>query len=309
MYDYRSRSTDEENDASNDNMGIYSDEDQNLADLIEDNESGDSETATEVEVSEKTLKFKISTEGNISANSISGRKSYPGSRKGSREKSQQLTCSEVARAVQREKERGKFTSALSFDSRSKRLSMDMNESIAMLRKYDGRSFDRGRLSIGSPSSGKSVDFLMEENDECPRKPGFLSEENGNVKMKGMISPKIEISEPSQTVVSDNHLINNNKESSERTINNLVSPVNNLDEISVVNAKTIEPEYVVVPASLVEASSSKVNHRSILARIRQYTVDKFSLNLDSKHGSGTQLHKSPGHEEPLTNCCSKSMAEG
>lgn len=45
-------------------------------------ESSDPETATEVEVSEKTLKFKISTEG-----STAGRKSYPGSRKGSREKS------------------------------------------------------------------------------------------------------------------------------------------------------------------------------------------------------------------------------
>lgn len=49
-------------------------------------ESSDPETATEVEISEKTLKFKISTEGTL-ASSTSGRKSYPGSRKGSREKS------------------------------------------------------------------------------------------------------------------------------------------------------------------------------------------------------------------------------
>ncbi|KAL0103203.1 hypothetical protein PUN28_017497 [Cardiocondyla obscurior] len=49
-------------------------------------ESSDAETATEVEISEKTLKFKISTEGTL-AGPISGRKSYPGSRKGSREKS------------------------------------------------------------------------------------------------------------------------------------------------------------------------------------------------------------------------------
>lgn len=34
----------------------------------EENDSGDSETATEVEVSEKTLKFKIATEGGGSSN-------------------------------------------------------------------------------------------------------------------------------------------------------------------------------------------------------------------------------------------------
>lgn len=49
-------------------------------------ESSDPETATEVEVSEKALKFKISTEGTL-AGPTAGRKSYPGSRKGSREKS------------------------------------------------------------------------------------------------------------------------------------------------------------------------------------------------------------------------------
>ncbi|XP_011495947.1 PREDICTED: uncharacterized protein LOC105360679 [Ceratosolen solmsi marchali] len=52
-----------------------------------DHESSDPETATEVEVSEKTLKFKISTESRVDANYTQGRKSYPGSRKGSREKS------------------------------------------------------------------------------------------------------------------------------------------------------------------------------------------------------------------------------
>ncbi|XP_063223370.1 uncharacterized protein LOC134531584 [Bacillus rossius redtenbacheri] len=51
-----------------------------VGDLPEELE--DEETVTEVEVSEKALKFKISTEGSIN----SGRKSYPGSRKGSRDK-------------------------------------------------------------------------------------------------------------------------------------------------------------------------------------------------------------------------------
>nr|XP_031841452.1 dual 3',5'-cyclic-AMP and -GMP phosphodiesterase 11 isoform X2 [Nomia melanderi] len=70
----RSRSTDE-------------DITENLtAEDAENIESSDPETATEVEISEKTLKFKISTEGTI-AGPPTGRKSYPGSRKGSREKS------------------------------------------------------------------------------------------------------------------------------------------------------------------------------------------------------------------------------
>ena len=70
----RSRSTDDE---ALENLTI--EEAENL-------ESSDPETATEVEISEKTLKFKISTEGTISTSSA-GRRSYPGSRKGSKEKS------------------------------------------------------------------------------------------------------------------------------------------------------------------------------------------------------------------------------
>ncbi|XP_072760180.1 uncharacterized protein Pde9 [Anoplolepis gracilipes] len=52
---------------------------------MENVESSDPETATEVEISEKTLKFKISTEGTLAGPTV-GRKSCPSSRKGSREK-------------------------------------------------------------------------------------------------------------------------------------------------------------------------------------------------------------------------------
>ncbi|XP_076164165.1 phosphodiesterase 9 [Ptiloglossa arizonensis] len=88
----RSRSTDE-------------DITENLtAEDAENLESSDPETATEVEVSEKALKFKISTEGTL-AGPPSGRKSYPGSRKGSREKSSlDYHNHDLARAV-REHER------------------------------------------------------------------------------------------------------------------------------------------------------------------------------------------------------------
>lgn len=69
-------------------------------------ESSDPETATEVEISEKTLKFKISTEGSLSGNQA-GRKSYPGSRKGSREKSSldYHNHGDLARAVREQHER------------------------------------------------------------------------------------------------------------------------------------------------------------------------------------------------------------
>lgn len=53
---------------------------------IGEGELEEEETVTEVEVSEKTLKFKISTEGSVTT--PGSRKSYPGSRKGSHEKTQ-----------------------------------------------------------------------------------------------------------------------------------------------------------------------------------------------------------------------------
>ncbi|KDR18979.1 uncharacterized protein LOC110830355 [Zootermopsis nevadensis] len=68
------------------------------------------ETVTEVEVSEKTLKFKIATEGSITA--PGGRRSYPGSRKGSREKAQlqdyHHNVHDLVRAIHDQEEGGAF---------------------------------------------------------------------------------------------------------------------------------------------------------------------------------------------------------
>lgn len=61
-----------------------------------------------MEASEKALKFKISTEGSIASH----RKSCPSSRKGSRERVQHFSSSDLARAMQRGKLK---TGALSFD--------------------------------------------------------------------------------------------------------------------------------------------------------------------------------------------------
>ncbi|XP_015600255.1 uncharacterized protein LOC107270091 [Cephus cinctus] len=95
---------------------------------IENIESSDPETATEVEISEKTLKFKISTEG-----TVSGRKSYPGSRKGSREKSSlDYHNHDLARAV-REHERERRR------SRGENFSSDMSSPVS------ARSGDEPRI--------------------------------------------------------------------------------------------------------------------------------------------------------------------
>lgn len=113
----RSRSTDED---GMENLTI--EESDNL-------ESSDPETATEVEVSEKTLKFKISTEGSISASSV-GRKSCPGSRKGSREKSSlDYHNHEFAKAM-REHDRRR--------SKGDNLSSDMSSPISAKSGEDSR---------------------------------------------------------------------------------------------------------------------------------------------------------------------------
>ncbi|KAL0277642.1 UNVERIFIED_CONTAM: hypothetical protein PYX00_004865 [Menopon gallinae] len=61
-------------------------EDYENVEAVKEELEEEEETVTEVEVSEKTVKFKISTES--STNNFSGRKSCPGSRKGSRERNQ-----------------------------------------------------------------------------------------------------------------------------------------------------------------------------------------------------------------------------
>jgi hypothetical protein len=77
---------------------------------VEEEEEEDEETVTEVEVSEKTLKFKISTEGSVTASG--GRKSYPGSRKGSREKTQlqdgHHNVHDLVRAIRDQEKDGAF---------------------------------------------------------------------------------------------------------------------------------------------------------------------------------------------------------
>lgn len=128
----RSRSTD---DDITDNLTL--EEGENI-------ESSDPETATEVEISEKTLKFKISTEGTL-AGPPAGRKSYPGSRKGSREKSSlDYHNHDLAKAVRdHERERRR--------SKGENLGSDLS-SPASTRSVEG-------MRIVEETGGQEIAFL------------------------------------------------------------------------------------------------------------------------------------------------------
>lgn len=145
---------------------IFIGDDQNLEDVAEDPESGDSETANEVEVSEKALKFKIATEGSQNPNSSSGgRKSYPGSRKGSRERVHNFNATDFSRAKLK-------SGALSFDQRclhssgTKKLSFDkpefLDEYAIILNKRNET------VSDSSPRSGEfdCANCKSNREDEC-----------------------------------------------------------------------------------------------------------------------------------------------
>ncbi|KAJ8918365.1 hypothetical protein NQ315_008059 [Exocentrus adspersus] len=162
----RSRSTDEETE--NDTVTVTG-EGQSLEDVEEDSESGDSETVTEVEVSEKALKFKISTESSITT---TGRKSYPGSRKGSRERVQHLNHSELARMVQKGKLR---CGGFSFDQHclvgNKKLSFDPPEFLDEYASTLKKKFEEGLID----QSDSEEEYKLRKEGEC-----FLSKETLNL---------------------------------------------------------------------------------------------------------------------------------
>lgn len=147
-------------------------EEQSLEDVVEDPESGESETANEVEVSEKALKFKISTESSIQhqgSTTTGGRRSYPGSRKGSRERvHQHLNSVELAKMMKnKEKLR---TPAFSFDHHcmllssaggdNKKLSFDHNTPEFLMKEYAAIHLERRQLLLSSP-----VDYDLNDDHQ------------------------------------------------------------------------------------------------------------------------------------------------
>lgn len=174
----RSRSTEEdvESEESASQVNNNNNEEQSLEDVAEDPESGDSETATEVEVSEKALKFKISTEPNLT-----GRKSYPGSRKGSRERVQHLNTSDLARVMM---QKGKLRAgALSFDhhcllSTSKKLSFDAPDFLDEYAITLKKKLEDDCVEATNSSSEREEKKPRDVDEEEDAKNGVTAESGG-----------------------------------------------------------------------------------------------------------------------------------
>lgn len=313
-----------------------------LAEVAEDNESGDSETATEVEVSEKTLKFKISTtEGALA----SGRKSYPGSRKGSREKVQQLNCIEVARAVQGEKDRRRMLGAHSFDQRAmtgKKLSFDTSELIDdHARRHFNKASNRRRISNDEYGFRHADDFeslisierLKKRNSThaaigirkfCDSRPCEKNENNkqGTVcalTMDGERNLNDNGDQSSSAVCKNEDCEENSKpvinvcKFDNITLDN--SPNNKSDSLDHGTDDKAKGEN----ASTDEQLSPNNSNRSLLSRLKQFT-DRLGLSIDKdssklrgmlslKNNNGTRmtlpLRYRGGKKDANPPCC-KSM---
>ncbi|XP_034952667.1 uncharacterized protein Pde9 [Chelonus insularis] len=159
-------------------------------------ESSDPETATEVEVSEKTLKFKISTEGNV-APSSAGRRSYPGSRKGSREKSSlDYHNHDLAKAVRdHERERRK--------SRGDNLSSDMSSPVSARSGEDTRILEEFEKDQVLCIETRIKDERVEENGGNIAVETIIGRNNSNKKTSSDTDDRIGRKEI--VVVTDNNL--------------------------------------------------------------------------------------------------------
>nr|CAH7756030.1 unnamed protein product [Callosobruchus chinensis] len=219
----RSRSTDEDPDVQDDHLSAPSataavsagsstselNAMGNLEKVQEDPESGDSETATEVEVSEKALKFKISTESSICSAttplSMTGRKSYPGSRKGSRERVQHLNHSDVAKMVQKGKLR---CGALSFDQHcmvgNKKLSFDPPEFLDEYALTLKKKFEEGLAA--ADQSDSEEEYYLRKDGEC-----VLSKETLNLnKRNSEHSVKAHLDLEKKSILKPERKMNNNR---------------------------------------------------------------------------------------------------
>lgn len=140
---------------------------------LDNPESSDPETATEVEISEKTLKFKISTEGTGTMASCGGRKSYPGSRKGSRDKSSlDYYNHDLAKAVRdHERERRR--------SRGENLSSDMSSPVSARSIDDGRIIEELERDETRSVKSRIRDDRPEGNGKIVAKVESFTDKEGN----------------------------------------------------------------------------------------------------------------------------------
>lgn len=326
--DFRSRSTDEETEPEAAPIVIA--EGQSLEDVQEDPESGDSETATEVEISEKTLKFKISTESTIAT---TGRKSYPGSRKGSRERVQHLNHSDIARMMQKGKLR---VGAFSFDQHcmvgNKKLSFDTPEFLHEYSPILKKKFEE----VTATKSDSDEENKDKEDEECivSKETLNLNKRNSehSVKVPTSIEEKKSIlkSNDGKTYSNKEKLKMNNSsqleddemlpsKDDEAPIcpnNTRQNSIKNCIEQTLNNSKSDSANSILIQKD--EASESKNSSRSLFWRFRQFT-DRFGLSMDkdaktknSKSASVKNNNCSKGTphkgKKKLESSCCKSLDE-
>ncbi|XP_066143280.1 high affinity cGMP-specific 3',5'-cyclic phosphodiesterase 9A isoform X1 [Euwallacea fornicatus] len=284
----RSRSTEEETELSLDGSVQQFAEDQSLEDVIEDPESGESETANEVEVSEKALKFKISTECSVPT---TGRKSYPGSRKGSRERGQHLNHSDLTRMMQ---QKGKLkTMAYSFDhhflAENKKLSFD---SPSFLDEYAITLKKKFEEDLANNEPG-------ENGEECVVSKETLSLNKRNSEHSVKVDEKKNSSilklGDNKNYVSENLRISTDYQESAPKYSMLNKKYKYSEQDNDISVITLNEEVKL-------QSDSKSNKSGIFSCFRQFT-DRFGLSQDSKlryHHKNNNLIKGKKNLETLEN---------
>nr|CAD7426609.1 unnamed protein product [Timema monikensis] len=174
-----------------------------VEEMLEQDEEDTDQTVTEVEVSEKTLKFKISTEGNIT-----GGKSYPGSRKGSKDKSQlhDYTYSELAKAIKdRDKEMNRSDSPMKVFSRVSSTSpVSSHDSFLMGHHEEAvisqKTFQDDKCNIMIDDSKSSKETKEEsgidisDHGNSPSTSYFTSNSQSGNDHKAMTLPKVKKSQ-------------------------------------------------------------------------------------------------------------------
>lgn len=294
-FDFRSRSTEEETELSLEGSVQQFGEDQSLEDVLEDPESGDSETANEVEVSEKTLKFKISTECSIPT---TGRKSYPGSRKGSRERGQHLNHTDLTRMMQ---QKGKLkVTAYSFDhhfmSDNKKLSVDtpsfLDEYALTLKK----KFEEGLNHGNSPEENGNECVLSKETINLNKRNSEHSVKTGDdtsTNKKSILKCPPSLESKNNHVVGEGLRIHLNSEFPEEGKNKYKYSGQSENEISVISLKD---------EAKVQADG-RPNKSSIFTKFRLQLTDRFGLSQDSKlkYSKNNNFSKSPPTHKPGKVC--------
>ncbi|KRT86361.1 hypothetical protein AMK59_304, partial [Oryctes borbonicus] len=324
----RSRSTEEDTDM-NDESVILNNDETSLEDVAEDNENGELETATEVEVSEKTLKFKISTECTVAT---TGRKSYPGSRKGSRERVQNLNSSDIARMMQK----GKLsrTGALSFDqqclsSHRSKLSFDSPEffdeyGITQKRflHHDYSAGDGGGGGVDGAGgeevsecvlSKETLNLNKRNSEHSVKIPSNVEEKRSILKNTEKSSPVKIVGEGNESKCEENGKPVNHESKKNFLIKTLVRQTT-IGKSSDVNSIAVEKGGDMNSSELLsDSENSTKNNRSLLQRFKNF-ADKFSMSMDrdpksrkfiSLKNNNRMTLPSRGRKKMESPCC-KSM---